>query len=123
MATARSSTDAPTSGFTEEQRSELSELIAQAVKGSAPPPQSEEPASKAPVVSDAEWGSMSDRQRQGWVESMVNHHLSELARADADYERDRKIAELSASKGPEPEKPPSVVTRLQKLIWGDPGEK
>ena len=120
MAAARS--EAPSSTFSEEQRAELSTLIAEAVGSVGAPPADVQDAGKkeVPKVSDSEWAGMSDRQRQGWVESMVTHHLSELARQDKDYERDRKIAELEGRKAPEPEKAPSVWTRLQGLLWGEP---
>lgn len=114
---------APTkdSGFTEEQRSELATLIAEAVGGAKPPAPEEQP-SNVPQVSDDEWASMSDKSRQGYIESVVSHMLSELAHLDADQRRDAQIADLANQK-PEPERPPSIVSKLQKLLWGDPDER
>lgn len=114
--------DAPPSAFDEDQRAELKALIAEAVASGTPPPAAE-PAGKSegPTVTDDEWAKMSDRQRQGFVDSRVKHVLGELARLDADQRRDAKLAELEVgNKAPEPEKPPSVWTRLQGFLWGEP---
>jgi hypothetical protein len=109
-------------GFTEEQRTELAAMIAEAVKGNTPPLSNNQPPA-APAVSDDEWASMSDRSRQSFIESVVNHHLSELAKYDADSRRDAQLAELSGKKPPEPERAPSVWSRLQGILWGEPDER
>lgn len=115
MTDARS--EAPT--FTEEQRAELVALIAEATKGGEAPPPDALP-KDAPKVTDAEWDSMSDRHKQSWIKSVVDHHLGELSRKDADAERDARLAELEARKAPEPERAPSVWSRLQGVLWGQP---
>lgn len=116
MATGKPSTD--TSAFSEEQRLELAALIAEAVKGGAPPDKIQP--KEGPKITDDEWAAMSDRQRQSFITSVVDHRLDELARLDADADRDRKIAELQAqgAKKPEPEQAPSVWTKLQGVLWG-----
>jgi len=113
--------DTRTSGLSEEDRSWIKDAIAEAV-GGAKAPVSETPA--APKVSDDEWDKMSDRQRESWVRSLVDFELEELMRYDADAKLRAQVADLAAAKEkPEPEAPPSVVSRLQKFLWGDPSEK
>lgn len=117
MSNARS-TETPTSGFTEEQRSELAELIAEAVKGGAPPPENQP--KDGPQVTDDEWGGWSDRKKQNFITELVDHRLGELARLDKDYQRDAKIAELeSKNRTPEPERTPSTWSKIQGFLWGD----
>jgi hypothetical protein len=107
-----------TSGFSEDQRNELKSLIAEAV-GSATPPATD-PAKDAPKkVTDAEWDTMSDRQRESWVRQLVDFRLDELSRDDEIARQRAEIEALKADKTPAPEKAPSVVTKLQKMLWGD----
>jgi len=123
MATSRSTPPAdpaapPTGGFSDEQRSELEAMIARAV-GSSTPPNTPSGPSGPPTKTDDEWDAMSDRQRESWVRQLVDFRLDELARADADARRDAEIEALKSAKTVEPEKAPSVVTKLQKWLWGD----
>jgi hypothetical protein len=113
--------EAPTSGFSEEQRSELRQLIAEAV-GSATPPKAATPEKAAgpKQVSDSEWDAMSDRQRESWVRQLVDFRLDELARDDEFARQRADIDALKADKTPEPEAPPSVVSKIQKFLWGEP---
>jgi len=106
-----------TSGFTEEQRSELRDLIAEAV-GSATPPKAEPPARQK--VTDSDWDGASDRQRESWVRQMVDDELERLAKDDEIRSQREDIERLKQDKTPEPEAPPSVVTKLQKFLWGEP---
>jgi hypothetical protein len=113
--------DAEPTGFSEGQRSELKALIAEAV-GSATPPATPTPGGPPPKTDD-EWDAMSDRQRESWVRSLVDHELDELARVDADHRRDAEIEALKNAQKPEPERPPSTISKLQKWLWGDQQEK
>lgn len=112
--------DTRISGFTEDERSELRQLIQDAIAGAKPP---EPPQSKAKPVTDDEWDKMSDRQRESWVRSLVDDVLDGLAREDADRRRDAEIADLkNKAQGPEPEGTPDPATPLDKLrkwLWGD----
>jgi hypothetical protein len=109
--------DTRTSGFSEEQRGELRDLIAEAVGGAKPPPAPKEKV--GPALTDSEWDAMSDRQRESWVRKLVDFRLDELARED---EIARHGADIDALKNqkPEPEATPSVVTKLQRWLWGEP---
>jgi hypothetical protein len=109
-------------GFTEEQRSELEELIARAV-GSAKPPEAKPAPAGPPAKSDDEWDAMSDRQRESWVRSLVDFRLDELSRDDEMARQRDEIEKLKNDKTPEPEKAPSVVSKIQKFLWGDPDSK
>lgn len=113
------------SGFSEEQRSELRELIAEVVAGAKPPKAPEAPeAPQGPrQLSDSEWDVMSDRQRESWVRQLVDFRLDELSRDDEIRAQRDDIERLKADKTPEPEAPPSVVTKIQKFIWGEPDAK
>jgi len=110
--------EAPTSGFSEEQRSELRDLIAEVVGSSKPPPAPDK--GPAPKVSDSEWDAMSDRQRESWVRQLVDFRLDELARDDEVARQRADIDALKADKTPEAEAPPSVVSKIQKFLWGEP---
>lgn len=119
MAGTRSPTQAPTttetSGFTEDQRNELKALIQEAIGSAALSPPAAQ-AKSAPAVSEEGWGKMSDRQRQSLVSQLVDFRLDELARIEADADRDRKIADLQ-KKG-QPERPPSTWSKIQGILWG-----
>jgi hypothetical protein len=108
--------DAGEAGFSDAQRSELRELIAEVVAGAKPPEAAAKPA--GPKVSDSEWDAMSDRQRESWVRQLVDFRLDELARDDEVARQRADLDELKAR--PEPEAPPSVVTKMQKWLWGEP---
>ena len=109
---------APEPAFSDAQKGELAAMIAEAVKSGTPPKAPNEPTGPKKVTDD-EWDNMSDRQRESWVRQLVDFRLDELVRMDADAERDRKLAELEAKTAkPEPERPPSVVSRLQSFLWG-----
>jgi hypothetical protein len=109
---------ASSEGFTDAQKSELSAMIAEAVKSNTAPPKEDQPKG-APTVTDEEWAGMSDRKRENFITQVVDARLDELARLDADAERDRKIADLEKKNGqPLPEKAPSVWTKLQGFLWG-----
>ena len=110
------------SGFSEAQRSELRDLIAEAV-GSAKPPNAPEAPAGPKKLTDTEWDAMGDRQRESWVRSLVDFRLDELAKDDEIRAQREDIERLKADKTPEPEKPPSVITRIQKFMWGDPEDK
>lgn len=113
--------DTRTSGFTEEERSELKALIAEAI-GSATPPTPTGPTGPPPVTDD-EWDKMSDRQREGWVRSLVDDTLDKLARDDADRRRDEEIESLKAKQAEgetaPADRPPSPLDKLRKFLWGD----
>jgi hypothetical protein len=110
--------DTQTSGFTEEQRGELRDLISEVVGGAKPPTVG--PKEKVgPAMSDSEWDAMSDRQRESWVRKLVDFRLDELARDDEIARQRADIDDLKNQK-PEPEATPSIVTKLQKWLWGEP---
>jgi hypothetical protein len=70
------------SGFTEDQRSELRSIIAEVV-GSATPPAAPAASAAGPKqLSDSEWDALSDRQRESWVRQLVDFRLDVLARDD-----------------------------------------
>lgn len=113
-------TNPPASAFSPEQEARLQELIAAAVKSPAPPPG---PANNPePKVADDEWGKMSMHDRESWVEKRVGWVIDQLAAEDANAERDRRIAELEKEKGERERnpdiKPPSVIERIQRALWG-----
>jgi hypothetical protein len=111
--------EAPATGFSDEQLGELRALIQEVVSGAKAPPAPE--ASAGPrQLRDDEWDAMSDRQRESWVRQLVDFRLDELARDDEVARQRVDIDALKADKTPEPEAPPSVVSRLQKFLWGDP---
>jgi hypothetical protein len=112
--------DAQTSGFTEDQRSELRQIIEEVVGRATPPAPAAEKASGPRRLSDSEWDSMSDRAREGWVRELVDSELDRLARDDEVARQRADIDALKADKTPEPEAPPSVVTKIQKFLWGEP---
>jgi hypothetical protein len=109
--------DTQTSRFSEEERSELSQLIADAVKGGSAPVVDEGP--KGPKkLSDSEWDDMTDRAREKWVRELVDFRLDELAKNDDDRQLREKVDAL-ADRKPEPEAVPSTWSKVQRLIWGD----
>lgn len=108
--------DTKTSGFSEEQRGEIAALVAELIKGDKPPPSAPE----RPTVTDSQWDEMTDRKRESFVRDMVVSVLDDLAKQDDEARlRDDVEKLLKADKTPEPEAPPSVVTRLQRWLWGD----
>lgn len=112
-----------TSGFTEEERNELKALIAEAV-GSAKPPAGEPAKPELKRPTDDEWDGMSDRAKESWVRKLVDGRLAELAKEDEDAQLRAKVDAIAAEKDkkPEPEAAPSVVSKLQKFLWGEPKE-
>lgn len=124
MATTKDS-DAP--AFSDEQKSELASMIAEAVKGSTPPAQDPPTPAGPPAVTDAEWDRMTDRARESWVRQLVDSRLDDLARQDADAERDRKIADLERAKAeaeaPPGDRPPTIIDRLRAILWGADPDK
>jgi hypothetical protein len=108
-----------TSGFTEDQRSELRSIIAEVV-GAATPPAAPAASAGPKQVSDSEWDAMSDRQRESWVRQLVDFRLDELSRDDEIARQRGEIEQLKNDKTPEPEAAPSVVTKIQKFLWGEP---
>lgn len=122
MATSRNPESTETSGFTEDQRTELKAIIAEAVGSAVPPPSppSTGAAAGPRQVSDDEWDSMSDRQRESWVRQLVDFRLDELARDDEVARQRGEIDALKAERAePEKEQPPSVISRFQKFLWGE----
>jgi hypothetical protein len=114
MTTTRKPEDPPDpEGFNPTQRSELEELIAKAVSGAKPPD-----AGGPPKVSDDDWDKMSDRQRESWVRQLVDFRLDELSRDEEIARQRSEIEQLKKDKTPEPERPPSVVTKIQRWLWG-----
>ena len=111
--------DAQRSGFSEEERAELRDLIAEVVSAAKAPAAPDKPAGPR-QISDGEWDVMSDRQRESWVRQLVDFRLDELAHADDEARLRADVDALQADKTPEPEAPPSVVTKLQKFFWGEP---
>jgi hypothetical protein len=112
-----------TSGFTEDQRSELRSIIAEVVGAATPPAAPATSAAGPKQLSDSEWDALSDRQRESWVRQLVDFRLDELARDDEVARQRGEIDALKADRTPEPEAPPSVVTKLQRFLWGDPDNK
>lgn len=103
-------------GFSDTQKTELSEMIAAAV-GSAKPPGDDPP---KPPVSDDEWSAWSDRKREGYVTSLVQHALEGITRNKKVDELEATVDELKKPKATEPEQKPTLMTALQRMIWGDP---
>jgi hypothetical protein len=112
-------TDTRTSGFSEDERSELAAMIAEAV-GAAKPPAARPDAPPRPTVTDSEWDAMSDRKRESWVRDLVVSVLDDLAHDDEEARLRADVDQLKKDKEPEPEAPPSVVTKVQRILWGDP---
>jgi hypothetical protein len=123
MATTRNTPPDPPasepSGFNDDQKNELKALIAEAVGSVKPPPTSDGPKR----VSDDEWDAMSDRARESWVRQLVDFRLDELSRDDEIARQRSEIEALKRAKTPEPERSPSVVTKLQKWLWGSEPEQ
>jgi hypothetical protein len=111
--------DAPASGFSDEQRNELRDLIAEAVGGAKPPAAPSGPTGPK-QVSDGEWDAMSDRSRETWVRQLVDFRLEELYQADEVARNRADIDELKGQRTAQPEASPSVVTKLQRWLWGEP---
>jgi hypothetical protein len=121
MATTKDNPSAPPEGVSPEQRAAMDAYITELsqLKTTPPPAPPERPA----PVSDDEWGTMTDRQRENWVSSEVGWTLQQLAKLDADRRRDAEIEELKNRK-PEPEgtpqeKMPTLLQKLQKFLWGE----
>jgi hypothetical protein len=122
MATPKEPAPSPEPAFSDTQRGELEAMIAKAVGGGTPlSAPVNEPKGPKPVTDD-DWDRMPDRQRESWVRQLVDFRLDELMKMDADAERDRKLAELEAATKVVPEKPPSVVSRIQSFLWGTESE-
>ena len=109
-------------GFTPQQKSELSSMIAEALKGSgggkAPDPPKGEPA-----VSDDEWSRMGPAARESMIERSVRSILEQFGRDDKIDSLERELAELKDGKGKassEPEKVPTIVDRFRVWLWGAP---
>jgi len=116
------STDTQRSAFSEEERSELDAMIAEAVGGSKPPPAAADPKAKEPRVTDSEWDNMGDRQRESWVRSLVDFRLDELSRDDEIARQRADIDRLKADKTPEAEgtpEPASPLDKVRKFLWGE----
>lgn len=112
----------PPEGISDEQRSALDAYVNELSQLGGPPP--EAPPEKPPPVTDDEWGKMTDRQRENWVATEVGWNLQQLAKLDADRQRDADIQALKDKK-PEPEgtpagQMPTMLQRLQKFLWGEP---
>ena len=108
-------------GFSQTQKTQLSEMIAAAVNGAKPP--ATEPTGPKKLTDD-EWDAMTDRGRESWVRKLVDFRLDELSKDD---EQRRLATEVEALKSglsqkPEPEKTPGTLSRLQKLLWGRPDD-
>jgi hypothetical protein len=120
MATTSNPDPSAATGFSEEEKGELRQLIAEAI-GSVTPPKAE-PTSTAPAVTDDEWDKMTDRARESYVKNVVSDVLDSLRRDD---EIARQGAEIDALKQkPEPEgtpqdSPPGLLQKIQKLVWGE----
>lgn len=113
--------DAPPApaGLSPEQRSAFDAYVTELSQlGGTPPPA---PPAAPPKVSDNDWASMTDRQRENWVSQQVGWELDQLAKLDADRRRDADLQALkeAQNKAPEPEAPPSPFQRFQKFLWGD----
>jgi hypothetical protein len=120
MATARTTPPSPDpsadDGFNETQKSQLSEMIAAAVGGAKPP----ETVKDGPKpVTDDQWDNMSDRSRESFVRQIVDAELDRLVKEDETRSLAADVAALKAGVKLEPEKTPGMMTKLQKLIWGD----
>lgn len=114
--------DPPDEGFNETQLGQIEAMIAKAVGGAKPP--AGDPADPPRVKpTDEQWDSMSDRQRETWVRQECDWWLQDLVKMDKERQRDADIEALKKKEDPEPEKPPSVVTKLQKFLWGSEPEK
>ena len=113
--------DTEDTGFTEDQRNEIAAIVAKAIGGGAP--SAGKPSPVVPKVTDDEYDRMTDRQREGFIRSVVVDTLEGLAKDDEAARLRDDVDALKQDKGkPEPEAPPSVVTRIQRILWGDPKE-
>lgn len=105
-----------------EQRTAFDAYVTELSQLSTPPKAPETPTGPKPVT-DAQWDGMSDRARESWVRQLVDSRLDDLSRDD---EIARHAAEIAALKEkPEPEGTPAgpmptVLSRLQKFLWGEP---
>ncbi|HXW32278.1 MAG TPA: hypothetical protein VEJ21_04230 [Acidimicrobiales bacterium] len=114
--------DTQTEGFTDAQRSELSSMIAEAVKGAIGTPKREDkPLPQPPGPTDDEWAKMGPAQREASWKSAVENALASITH-DADFEDLRRAVEELRNK-PEPEKAPDVFSRLRAFLWGPEPEK
>jgi hypothetical protein len=121
MATTRKAEDPGTgteeSGFNETQRTELQQIIAEAVAGVKPPAAPSEPS--VPAMTDDQWDGMSDRQREGFVRSIVDNELDRLSQLDTLRAHDEQIRALAEkNQTVEPEAHPDPMTRVRKFLWG-----
>ena len=118
MATARTTPPPETpEGEAPATKAEIAAMIAEAVGGATPPPTAPEGPRK---LTDDEWDAMTDRGRESWVRKLVDFRLDELSRDDEVRRLAAEVAGLAAGPAkPEPEKSPGMMTRLQKLVWGD----
>lgn len=121
MATTRKPDDSGTgteeSGFNEAQRSELQQIIADAVAGVKPPDAPAEP--DRPKMTDDQWDVMSDRQRESFVRSIVDNELDRLSQLDTLRAHDEQIRALAEkNQTVEPEAHPDPMTRIRKFLWG-----
>jgi hypothetical protein len=115
-------TDPAPAGFSDEQKSQLEEMIKAAV-GGAKPPGGEQPTER-PRPTDDQWDAMSDRQRETWVRQEVDWRIDELVKLDEDRKLREKVDALAADKDkPEPEVTPTPWNKLQKWLWGSDPEK
>jgi hypothetical protein len=104
------------SGFTDAQRSELRDIIAEVVGGAKAPA----PEPKAPRTTEAEYDRLTDRQRERLISEQVADELLRLRNEDELLRQRDEIDALKADRKPEPEATPSVVSRIQKILWGEP---
>lgn len=119
----------------EADRAEISQMIADAVRSSSPPPRATP--TSTPPPSQGDWDKMSERDRQSWVRTTVEEHLASLDAAaelrelkdrNKQLEAERAEWEKGGKRGPRPQKPaddkreeaaPSLVSAAYKWLFGD----
>lgn len=115
MATSKdpSASEAPT---VEDRLDRIEQMISD-LAGSAKAPDPGE--AKTPKLSDDEWDALTDRGKESWVRRLVEGEIERVRAADKDRQRDAEIDDLKKKvERPEPERAPSITTRIQEWLWG-----
>jgi len=111
-----------------EQRASFDAYVNELAQLGSPPPHPGEGTGGPKKVTDAEWDSMTDRQRESWVRQLVDFRLDELSRDDEIARQRRELDELKNAKTPEVEgtpkgQMPTMLQRLSRFLWGSEPDK